>query len=299
MNNIQRKAFSEKFKRRRVLWSSIPHPSFPAISLTGNNCALDCDHCKGHYLEGMVSARNPEKLQRICLSLYSEGAKGVLLSGGYNSEGYVPFDPFLDVISRIKKKTDLFVSIHSGIVPEDLAKKLGKSGVDLVDFDLIADDSTISSRIGLDKTAEEYKRSLHSISEEIPYLSPHILLGLSGTSLESEKKALSFLEGVDMSALVFLVIIPPPDSNYKIPDPKKVGEFIARARLNFPDTPMALGCMRPKSSERIPVEIESIKSGIDRIVLPSQRAVEFAEWNGLVVKELEACCAVPEDFLVR
>ena len=299
MGDIQGRAFSQKLERDKTLWKSIPHPKFPTISITGSECELNCDHCGGHYLEGMISVKGPNDLQETCLELFSEGAEGVLLSGGYNSEGYVPFEPFLDAIEQIKIETGLFISVHSGLVPDELSEELGSVGVDSVNFDLIADDSTISSKLGLSKKVEDYGSSLRSVSRDIPNISPHILLGLSGKNLEQEKKGISFLEGFDMSALVFLIIIPPSNSNYtySILEPDRIGHFIAEARLKFPDTPISLGCMRPRSKERASIEIESIKSGIDRIVLPSRKAVDFAENKGLVVRELEACCSVPENFI--
>ena len=32
----------------------IPNIRFPAISITGNNCSLECSHCNKKYLNGMV-----------------------------------------------------------------------------------------------------------------------------------------------------------------------------------------------------------------------------------------------------
>ncbi|MBC7219861.1 MAG: radical SAM protein, partial [Hadesarchaea archaeon] len=58
----------------------------------------------------------------------SKGAVGVLLSGGFNAEGYVPFEPFLDTIEKIKEQTGLFISAHTGLVPEWLAKEIGSAG---------------------------------------------------------------------------------------------------------------------------------------------------------------------------
>ena len=35
---------------------------FPAISITGRKCYLNCEHCKGKLLEGMIPAENPSKI---------------------------------------------------------------------------------------------------------------------------------------------------------------------------------------------------------------------------------------------
>ena len=42
---------------------------YPAISITGNECALKCDHCQGKILDSMVQASTPEKLVEQCLEI--------------------------------------------------------------------------------------------------------------------------------------------------------------------------------------------------------------------------------------
>lgn len=299
MDDLLRRALSAKLDRSEILWESRPEPNFPAISLTGDECALNCDYCEGRYLEGMMSVGNPQELYEICISLDSNGAHGVLLSGGYNEDGHVPFEPFLDTISDIDAETGLFVSVHSGLVSDGLAQELGSAGIDLVDFDFITDDATIRSRLEMEKTATDYKRSLNLVVREIPHVAPHILLGLSGKNLLAEREALTALSDVEISALVFLVIIPPDFSpeEYSVPSPEEVGKFVARARLDFPEIPLALGCMRPRNEERKVLETKAIEAGIDRIVLPSKEALKAAREKGLKIRKLEACCSVPDSVI--
>lgn len=288
---------SVKLERSEVLWAFFPHPSFPSVSLTGNKCALNCEFCRGQYLKEMKSITDPDELYNTCLSLDSNGSRGVLLSGGYNEEGYIPFEPFLDSISKIKKETGLFLNIHSGYMPPDLVRALSESGIDGVDFQFISDDETIQSELGLDRTAEDYKKTFELFLEEIPYVAPHILLGLSGGRLRVEEKALKEFSNLRISALVFLVMISPdsPSGNYEIPSTEKIGEIIAEARLNYPRTPLALGCMRPKGDSRTEIESRAIEAGVDRIVLPSNEALETARDIGLKVRKLETCCSIPEN----
>lgn len=300
MGGIQERAFLTKINRDEKIWESHPKPYFPSLSLTGDFCALNCDYCEGRYLLDMISAEDPEDLYNMCVSLEAEGARGVLLSGGYNKKGYLPIEPFLDSITRIAQETNLFLSIHSGLVSKDLARKIGDAGIDLVDFNFIADDEGIAHRVGMEKTSKDYKNTLNSLLSEISYVAPHILLGLSREDLKAGRRALNALSGKKISALVFLIIMPPPDSrskDYRIPKPKQVGQLIAEARLNFPDIPLSLGCMRPRDTHRIETEIKAIESGIDRIVLPSRESMQVARKRGLKVRRLEACCAVPENIV--
>lgn len=297
MDDLFKFSLPVKLERSEVLWTFQPHSGFSTISLTGNECALDCEFCRGQYLEDMESITDPDELYNACLSLDSNGNKGVLLSGGYNEEGYIPFEPFLDSIDRVKEETNLFVSVYSGYMPPDLVRALGDAGVDGVDFQFISDDEKIQSELGLDKTAEDYRKTFELFLDEIPHVAPHILLGLSGGSLEAEKKALNSLFDTGISALVFLVMIPPdtPSENYVVPSTERIGEIIAEARLGHPRTPLALGCMRPRGSARSDIETRAIEAGVDRIVLPSGEALETARDLGLEVRELGACCSIPEN----
>ena len=64
---------------------------YPAISITGSQCALSCDHCQGKILEGMISAGTSGPLIEKCIDLANRGAQGVLISGGCDEEGRLPW----------------------------------------------------------------------------------------------------------------------------------------------------------------------------------------------------------------
>lgn len=300
MSKQYEKAFSTKTERSDILWSFRPEPDFPTISVTGGKCALNCDFCKGKYLQDMIHIDNPKDLYETCIDLESRGAKGVLLSGGYNEEGYVPFETYTNEISRVKEDTNLFLSIHSGRTPKKLVQELSDAGVDMVDFELTPYEPVPSPGAGKEKKNEDYLEILGLIDEEIPNVSPHILLGLESGELEAEKRTLKSLRRTNLTALVFLTIIP-PDGNeeYESPEPGKVGEIVSEARKEFPKTPLALGCMRPRSEKRTLTEIQALKAGIDRIVLPSEKTKKAARDMGLELREIGSCCAVPKETLEK
>ncbi|MFN4133113.1 MAG: hypothetical protein ACK4GQ_01940, partial [Candidatus Hadarchaeales archaeon] len=114
-----------------TLYACYPHPLYPTISITGRGCRLDCRHCSRQYLEQMLPCPFPDLLFKTCVKLAERGAKGVLLSGGCNEKGYVPYEGFTEAIAAVKKETGLFVSAHTGLLPEELAVELGRAGVDL------------------------------------------------------------------------------------------------------------------------------------------------------------------------
>jgi uncharacterized radical SAM superfamily protein len=288
---------SVKFRHSRELLACYPHPNFPTISLTGGNCALNCKHCGRRYLQNMISCPTPAALREKCFELSSSGATGVLLSGGFNAEGYVPFEPFLDTIEEIKRETVLFISAHTGLVPEWLARELGRVGVDLADFDLIGDDDTIKLVLGVERTVGDYRRSMLLLSRYLPRVVPHICVGLHSGEIRGEFRALELASEIDPPLVVLLVLAPTASTDFEgvnPPSPAIFKEVAATARLMFPQADLALGCMRPRVRERLEIELAALQAGVDRIAMPSKQTIRAAWSMGLIVKELQACCAVPE-----
>jgi uncharacterized radical SAM superfamily protein len=246
----------------------------------------------------MLPCPTPDVLRKTCFELASDGARGVLLSGGYNEEGYVPFEPFVDEIERVKRETRLFISAHTGLMPSWLAREMGKAGVDLADFDLIGDDETIELVLGIERTVEDYRRALMELSRWLSHVVPHICIGLHAGELRGEMAALEIAADSDCSTIVFLALTPTPGTEFEgeaPPTPAAIGEVVARARLRLPEATLALGCMRPRGAERAKIELQALWSGIDRIEIPSERTLEAARKMGLDVKRLDACCSVPTE----
>ncbi len=299
MKSKQKEAFSKKIERKNTLLDCRPSSKFPTISITGENCELNCDYCQGRFLSGMSSIIDPQELLEYSIDLDSNGGRGILLSGGYNKKGYLPIEPFLGAISEIKDRTDLFVSVHSGLVSSDLARRLGESRVDAVYFDFLTDKYIIKDIIGLDRDGQDYIDSLEDLKEDIPFIAPHMLLGLSQSGLETEKKSLQALANYDIKSLVFLIIMPPKKDNthYSIPLISEIRKFITKARLKFPKTDISLGCMRPRGEIGKNIEETAIKAGVDQIAMLSESARKTAREKGLEVERADACCAFPEKIL--
>jgi len=283
----------------RPFYACYPNPRFPTISITGGSCALSCKHCNHHYLHSMIPCPFPDLLFKACAKLEENGARGVLLSGGYNSDGYVPFEPFLDAIEKTKRETGLFISAHTGLVPEKLAKELGSAGVDQADFDLIGDDDTIRSVLGLDRSADDFGRAMKALDRSLPHVAPHVCIGLHGGELRGEKRALGMAAEIDPSVLVMLVIVPTKGTAFEevgSPPLARVEEVLKLARQTLPEAEIALGCMRPRS-DREELELAALRAGVSRIEIPSQSTIKAAEKMGLHVQKLEACCSVPPEVV--
>lgn len=255
-----------------------------AISLTGNDCALDCAHCGRHYLETMLpiaglSPRNPRL----------DGASSLLISGGCDPQGRIPFWPHLEKIRALRPGRRL--NWHVGLVGEKEAAAL-EGLAEAVSFDLVGDDDTIAEVYGLEATVEDYRRTYRLLRRSFPVV-PHITIGLRGGRLSGERAALRLLQEEGAEAIVFLVFIPTPETRYAGCAPPPLGEvagLLAEARLSFPTIPLLLGCMRPGGAYRRALDSLAVRAGINRIVKPHPAALELAARLGLRVEAGQECC---------
>lgn len=284
-----------------VLHCFYPGELFPAISITGSQCALHCKHCNKHYLSLMIPAERPEKLWEVCKNLEATGKIGCLISGGYNENAMLPFEHFIPIIKRIKEKTKLVLNVHTGLVSREIALKLGEVGVDIVSFDVVGDENTIQEMYGLKKSPEDYLQSLNFLrNSKIRYIVPHICIGLNQGRLGGEIRALNLIRGIKPDIIVLLGLIPTentPVQNLPPPNPKEIAKVIATARLLFPNTSLSLGCMRPGKMIRNEIDQLAIQAGINRIEIPTQKAIQYAIQKGLQIQNHSSCCATPLELL--
>jgi len=257
-----------------------------SISLTGTACSLQCAHCGGHYLESMSPLVEIKQKKTTDLAFRS-----ALISGGCTPQGTVPFLPHVDYLRSLRKQMRL--NFHVGLVEDEEIPVL-KDLADAVSFDFVNDDETISEVYGLSRTAEDYKRVYKALREVVPVM-PHLTLGLKGGKWGGEEAALDALEELGMEGLTFIVFIPTPGTRYADRQPLEVEEvvlFLAKARVRFPKTPLALGCMRPKGRYRQVLDEAAVALGLNRIVQPTPGARHLADQRNLSVVRGEECCAL-------
>ena len=270
------------------------HDSFPSISITGSSCALKCKHCNGKVLDTMVPALTPEELFDICVKLKKDGAVGCLISGGCLPDGSVPIGKFVDAIAQIKKKLDLTVITHTGVIDFSTAKRLKDAEVDAALIDIIGSDETIREVYCLDVSIEDYDRSLRALYKSgIPFI-PHVLLGLHYGELKGELKALKMISRYSPSAVIIIAFMPIRGTLMEkvIPlEPEDIARTLISARLLMPETPLALGCMRPKGKHRINTDLLAVRAGVDAIAFPVEEAIQLAESMNLETSFSPLCCS--------
>ncbi len=251
------------------------------VTVTGPACALRCAHCNGHYLAGMRSLADPAVAR----------ARSLLVSGGCDPQGRVPVLPHLESIVRAGAGKRL--NWHVGLIDEDTVRAI-EPYVDVISFDFVADDETIRQVYALERTAEEYVAAYRMLRRHVRVV-PHLTIGLLGGRLRGERQALSLLRDLGAEALVFIVFIPTPGTAYADRQPPAIGEVVdllAEARIAFPDTPLLLGCMRPREGYRSRLDELAVQVGVNRIVNPARTAVAAAQQLGLAIEWGEECCAL-------
>lgn len=271
-----------------------PHEAFPSISITGSSCALKCKHCNGRVLDTMVPSMTPEDLFDVCAKLKKDGAIGCLISGGCLPEGSVPINKFMDAIAKIKRELDLTVVVHTGVIDLPTAKRLKVSGVDAALIDIIGSDETIREIYNLDVTVSYYEKSLQAFNESgIPFV-PHVLVGLHYGKLKGELEALKMMAQYSPSAIITIAFMPihgTPMENVNPPEPEDIARIIAAARILMPETPIVLGCMRPKGETRKNIDLLAVKAGVDAIAFPVEEAIQLAESLNLDISFSSLCCS--------
>ena len=251
------------------------------ISLTGTSCAMQCAHCGGHYLRGMVPIEDAD----------ATGKTSCLISGGCDGQGRVPVTMHLARIAALRAGRVL--NWHVGLIGEGEMLAIAPY-VDVISFDFVGDNQTIRDVYGLDYTVDDYVRSYVMLRQHARVV-PHLALGLRGGQFCGEYPALNMLQAVGLDALVLLVFIPTPGTRYahcQPPPLAEVAEFLLTARCTFPDVPIYLGCMRPGGRYRRDLDPLAVRAGVNKIVNPAPSAVRVAEELGLSIHWENECCVI-------
>lgn len=267
---------------------------FPTISVTGKGCSLNCGHCGGKILETMYPATTPEELFALSERLKQGGALGCLISGGCLPDGSVPLGEFVDVIAKIKRELGLTVFAHTGIVSPGMAKRLAEAKVDAILIDVLGSNETLKEICDLDVSVRDYEDSLRALQEAgVPFV-PHVIAGLHYGKLKGELTALEMISRHDPSAVVVIALMPIHGTRMESVEPSKpldIAKVIAVARLAMPETPLVLGCMRPKGRHRLETDSLAIRAGVNAVAFPAEETIEYAKSQGYAIVFSSFCCA--------
>lgn len=271
--------------------------AFPAFSVTGGACALDCDHCGGSILEPMIAATTPEMLDRKVRDLILlQNLQGFLLSGGSNRRNEIKYEKYYPVIERLKRDfPHLRVAIHSALLDEPRARLMASAGVDTAMMDVIGAQETIREVYHLDRPVEDFEATLAALCATQMAIVPHIVIGLHYGRLLGEVRALDICARHNIHSLVLVVIMPfhaKVAGMFATPDTSDVGRFFLEARIRLPDRNLNLGCARPVGMHKRITDAYAVMAGLDGIAFPADGAFAVANAIGRPATQAHACCSV-------
>ncbi len=267
---------------------------YPGVSITGNRCQLLCDHCRGLLLKPMIKTSDPDHLVRQCLAFSKNGCHGVLLTGGSDPHGQLPWGHYLPAIRQINAETDLFLSAHTGFPDDQTCRDLNNAGVKQGLIDVMGDPETATAVYHL-KGLRPVLKSLSAIKKSGLQLAPHIVAGLFHGTIKAEMEALDIIRSHSPHVLVIVVLTPlkgTPMAGAPTPSPLEIARLVARARLLMPKVPISLGCERPRNHNGLEIERLAIGAGVNRMAVWSDQALDEAQRLGLTVRFQHTCCSV-------
>lgn len=270
--------------------------AWPAVSVTGGDCKLQCDHCKAKILEPMIPARTPGDLWRVVNEIIEDGAKGMLLTGGSNHRNEVEYDDYYPAIRRIKDAfPDFRIAMHTALVDDDIARSMEQAGIDAAMMDVIGSQDTITQVYHLRRTVDDFEATLESLVKTDMKVVPHIVIGLHYGRLLGEWNALEMLRRHLPDAVVLVVVMPfyaPESRPFVTPDTESVGRFFMDARRALPETPLLLGCARPPGVAKQQIDAYAVMAGLNGIAHPSDGVVELAARLERRIRVTPACCSI-------
>jgi len=271
--------------------------AYPGISITGAQCALMCDHCRAKILEPMPSATSPDALIDLCRRFAYRGCLGVLISGGSDRNGRLPWSTFIPAIETVKQQTGLYISIHCGLLEPETAMALKAAGVDQALLDVIGDDETYRTVCHVDFGISRIVLTLEALQRAGLPMVPHVICGLHRGKMTSEGKALEMIARFPIEQLVIVSLMAirgTPLEGVRTPDAQEVADVIAEARRLMPHVRMSLGCARKRGDDRM--ELLALEGGVNRMALPSDTVIQRAEELGLEIRYQRTCCSVGANF---
>jgi len=270
--------------------------SFPAFSVTGGACALDCEHCHARILEPMIPAFSPEELEtKVRAMVDREDLRGFLLSGGSNRRNEIRYERFYPTLEKLKKEfPHLRIAIHSALIDEDRARRMADAGVDTAMLDIIGAPETIREVYHLERSVDDFETSLAALCATPMEVVPHIVIGLHYGRILGEENALKIIARHAVHALVLVVIMPiyATPGQFETPSPEAVAEQFIRARTLLPDKEVLLGCARPPGLHKRATDTYAVLAGLDGIAFPADGVVAAAQAIGRPCHQEHACCSL-------
>ncbi|MCX9084126.1 MAG: hypothetical protein OIN87_04915 [Candidatus Methanoperedens sp.] len=279
----------------------ITSDAFPSISITGNSCSLECQHCKGILLARLILANTCEELEKKALALHAQGAKGILLTGGCDDRGRVPIKNMIPAIKKLREKTDLIIIGHTGFISLEEAGSLKDSGLFGIGFDVMGDMNAVKEVYGLEVSEKDYIDSLRAISDSGLQVFPHVCVGIHFGKLGGEFRALEMISSINPTTVIITGLMPVPGTPMEHIKPQLYDfeTVIKKAIDMFPQTQIVLGCAHSSGKDREAIERIALLCGVSGIASPTIGTIRFAGKNGYEINYYGTCCGLIPDNKTR
>ena len=276
--------------------------SFPAFSITGSACALNCDHCQTRILDPMIPATSPAELDRKVRDLVAlKDLGGFLLSGGSNRRNEIAYERFFPTIEALKRDfPHLRIAVHTALLDEKRARGMEAAGIDVAMTDIIGAQETIREVYHLERPVADFEATLAALSATSMQIVPHIIIGLHYGRLLGEANALEIVSRYEVDALVLVVVMPfyaPAERPFATVPPADVARVFVEARRRIHNAPVQLGCARPAGRHKIMTDAYAVMAGFDGIAYPAEGVVALARAVGRPVEQEHTCCSIALDGL--
>ncbi len=270
--------------------------SYPAFSITGGACALNCDHCQAKILEPMIPATSPAELDRKVRDLITlKDLRGFLLSGGSNRRNEVPYGRYYPTIERLKREFPyLRIAVHTALLDETRARRMESAGIDVAMMDVIGSEETVRDIYHLDRPIADFEATLAALCATSMQVVPHVVIGLHYGQLRGEDRAIEMISRYPVSALVLVLVVPyyaPAERPFAIVSPEDAARVFVTARRQIRNVPVQLGCIRPAGRHKLVTDAYAVMAGFDGIAYPAEGIVALARAIGRPIEQTHACCS--------
>jgi uncharacterized radical SAM superfamily protein len=112
--------------------------------------------------------------------------------------------------------------------------------------------------------------------------------------LKGEYDALKMIAKYSPSAVIAIALMPVHGTIMETaapPSPIDVARVLTMARFMLPETPLVLGCMRPKGKHRCETDLLAVKAGVNAIAFPAEAAIQEAERMQMETFFSSLCCS--------
>lgn len=266
---------------------------FVAVSITGSACTLKCRHCAGKLLQHMYQVTTPDELEKLVAKLTIKGIQGILLTGGSDRQGRLPFSPFYSSLARIKRNYMIKVAVHTGLVDDRDALALKECGIDRALMDMVGDDLTIREILHLKATVSDFKNSLQRLLQAGLNVAPHVVIGLHEGLIRGEATAINIIAELAAPTLILVVFTPIPGTpmaEVSSPTPESIAAILDHARNTAPTIRLILGCIRPEGRSKEAIDLSALHVGVDGIAYPGNDIIAQAVAMGYRYRFSDDCC---------